>query len=331
VSDGDGFLLSVTHHKTQNKSDSTLGNHAVPSAPGSSVADLLPGAVVAYTMKPGASEEEAQVVEVSSSQGRRDNILIRFVDGRERNTSEAKLRIIRPAEPQQQQQEYHDQPPLDGTRHNMTPTASPYKPPIASPSAVPQQQQQQQQYSPSEIQNIPPSPERHSGGFGDTGRSSIRLHSSAGGQNSMGTSFGWGDAEENQRHHKEAHQLEGRNNQQQQMHQPSPFGGPSAGAVQAGSPPRMAPGTPGRRSEFQENRIGSQVLTVVKGSAAGELALGQKVHYKQTPRSEEAECTIVDIELPSTNGAMRTKTYYKVEFEDGRTRQTTRDKLSVPK
>jgi len=91
-------------------------------------------------------------------------------------------------------------------------------------------------------------------------------------------------------------------------------------------------GSPLGKGEFQENKIGSQVgLTVVKGSSAGELALGQSILYRQSPNSDEVLCTVVDIELPSTNGAMRTKTFYKVQFEDGRTRQTTRDKLSVPR
>jgi len=208
---------------TAQSSASRVVDHA-PAAPGSSAADFAPGAVVAYTMKPGADEQEATVLEVVSSQGRRDNILIQFQDGRERNTSEGKLRLLRPAQQQQQQQ----QPPLDGTRHNsMAPVASPLKQ-QASPHAAPQAA------APHEIQNIPPSPERHAGGFGDTGRSSIRLHSSAGGQNSMGSSFGWGDADASPKvthcaraggNGQQAQHQAHHDHQQPQQHQPSPLGG----------------------------------------------------------------------------------------------------------
>uniref|UniRef100_A0A7S0W4V0 Uncharacterized protein n=1 Tax=Hemiselmis tepida TaxID=464990 RepID=A0A7S0W4V0_9CRYP len=308
--------------------------HAVPSAPGSSSTGLAPGAIVAYTLKAGADEQEALVVEVGSSQSRRDNILIRFQDGRERNTSEAKIRVIQAADPQDAQPQQRAAPPLDGTRHNtqaQQPSPSPYKQPPASPGAF--AQRGQQPISPAEIQNIPPSPERHNLGFGDTGRSSIRLHDH--GQNSMGSSFGWGDEGEAQTVGRASHDrqaepgnVEARHNQRQQMYQPSPFGAaPSGEALPvAASPPR--------RGEFVENRVGWEgggALTVVKGSAAGEFCIGQRVLYKQTLRSDELPCTVLDLELPSTNGAMRTKTFYTVQFEDGRTRQTTRDKLTVPR
>jgi hypothetical protein len=36
---------------------------------------------------------------------------------------------------------------------------------------------------------------------------------------------------------------------------------------------------------------------------------------------------VVAVELPSSNGAMRTKTFYCIKFTDGRTRETTIDKL----
>ena len=68
----------------------------------------------------------------------------------------------------------------------------------------------------------------------------------------------------------------------------------------------------------------------LQGAGTGELAVGQIVLYKQTPRSEAVPVKVVDVELPSTNGAMRTKTYYNVCFEDGRMRQTTIANLTVP-
>jgi len=354
---------------------SAYGDHSVPNASGSSLADLAPGAIVAYAMKPGVNEEEAVVIDIGSdglsAQGRRDNIVIRFQDGRERNTTEGKLRVLRAAP-------MSSSVPLQDNRHqNMgTPSASPSKLHV-DPN------QYQPNRSPAESQNIPPSPERHSGGFGDTGRSSIRIHStpggagapppterystgfgdtgrssiridSNGGGNSMGSSFGWGTEQEtvNQRqrtppqhqqqqqqqyHDQHQHQYPGQhqNQQQQQQYQqqsqqyeysaPSPYGGnQSLYGEQVGESPRS------KKGEFQENRIGSQVpLQVVQGSSTGELAIGQAVMYKQTSNSDPVVCTIVDLELPSTNGAMRTKTYYTVEFEDGRSRQTTREKLTV--
>ena len=61
-------------------------------------------------------------------------------------------------------------------------------------------------------------------------------------------------------------------------------------------------------------------LRSVEGSGVGELQIGQKMLYRQTGRSEPEECTILSVELPSTNGHMRTKTFYEVQFSDGRKR-----------
>lgn len=70
-----------------------------------------------------------------------------------------------------------------------------------------------------------------------------------------------------------------------------------------------------------------QTLRTVEGAGVGELQIGQKMKYRQTPRSDFEEVTVVNIELPSSNGCMRTKTFYQIRFDDGRTRETTIDKL----
>jgi len=70
-----------------------------------------------------------------------------------------------------------------------------------------------------------------------------------------------------------------------------------------------------------------QQLRSVEGAAVGELQIGQKMMYRQTARSEPEEVTVTAVELPSSNGFMRTKTFYMVMFSDGRSRETTIDKL----
>jgi len=51
------------------------------------------------------------------------------------------------------------------------------------------------------------------------------------------------------------------------------------------------------------------------GAGVGELSIGQKVLYKQTPRSDPEEVVVVDVELPGHNGSMRTKTYYHIQVK----------------
>eukprot|EP00918_Siedleckia_nematoides_P069791 GHVU01152178.1.p1 GENE.GHVU01152178.1~~GHVU01152178.1.p1 ORF type:complete len:325 (+),score=49.67 GHVU01152178.1:56-1030(+) len=68
-------------------------------------------------------------------------------------------------------------------------------------------------------------------------------------------------------------------------------------------------------------------LRAVEGAGIGELQIGQRMMYRQTARSEPEECTVLAVELPSANGHMRTKTFYQIKFQDGRTRETTIDKL----
>ena len=72
---------------------------------------------------------------------------------------------------------------------------------------------------------------------------------------------------------------------------------------------------------------GQENLRAVEGAGVGELQIGQRMMYRQTAKSEPEECTVVAVELPSSNGFMRTKTFYQIKFSDGRTRETTIDKL----
>jgi len=71
-----------------------------------------------------------------------------------------------------------------------------------------------------------------------------------------------------------------------------------------------------------------QALKAVEGAGVGELQIGQKMKYRQTKASEPEEVTVVSVELPSSNGFMRTKTFFQIRFDDGRTRETTIDKLA---
>lgn len=72
---------------------------------------------------------------------------------------------------------------------------------------------------------------------------------------------------------------------------------------------------------------GQQQLRSVEGASVGELQIGQQMMYRQTVRSEPEQVTVMAVELPSSNGFMRTKTFYQVQFSDGRVRETTIDKL----
>lgn len=328
--------------------------HAVPAAVGCSVADLVPGATVMYSIKPGADEVEAIVVEIESAQGRRDNIRVRFNDGRERQTSEIRLRVValpqaepmdenRAPEPfyedyrdeQQQQQTMHyseagpeygaplqeQQQPYQANQQPASPQMAPQK--IMTPQASPARIQQQQRHSPAHNASYENAGhERVSTGFGDSGHASVKITHLPGGACAMGSSFGWGDDRPSTS--KKGDFVDNRIG-----------AGLLDNRIGAGVPAMASPiRSPGKRQDFAETRIGAGVeqmaLKPVKGAGTGELAVGQIVLYKQTPRSEAVPVKVVDVELPSTNGAMRTKTYYNVCFEDGRMRQTTIANLTVP-
>ena len=44
--------------------------------------------------------------------------------------------------------------------------------------------------------------------------------------------------------------------------------------------------------------------------------------------SGQVEAVVAGLELPSANGAMRTRTYYTLRLADGSSRQTTIDRLA---
>eukprot|EP00960_Hanusia_phi_P055883 763088-Hanusia_phi.AAC.7 len=74
--------------------------------------------------------------------------------------------------------------------------------------------------------------------------------------------------------------------------------------------------SPFRKADFQDKRIGDGVKNqAVQGAGIGELSIGQKVLYKQTPRSDAEEVVVVDVELPCHNGSMRTKTFLTAGHE----------------
>uniref|UniRef100_A0A6U5Z1R8 Uncharacterized protein n=1 Tax=Guillardia theta TaxID=55529 RepID=A0A6U5Z1R8_GUITH len=86
--------------------------------------------------------------------------------------------------------------------------------------------------------------------------------------------------------------------------------------VQDENVPPAETSSPFRKTDFQDKRIGDGVkVQAVQGAGVGELSIGQKVLYKQTPRSDPEEVVVVDVELPGHNGSMRTKTYYHIQVK----------------
>eukprot|EP00277_Geminigera_cryophila_P008052 CAMPEP_0179433830 /NCGR_PEP_ID=MMETSP0799-20121207/18173_1 /TAXON_ID=46947 /ORGANISM="Geminigera cryophila, Strain CCMP2564" /LENGTH=275 /DNA_ID=CAMNT_0021212059 /DNA_START=237 /DNA_END=1064 /DNA_ORIENTATION=+ len=270
----------------------------------------------------------------------------------------------------------------------------------AAPQAYssPQQQPQHFQQSSAAI-GSPYGETQGNSGFGDTGHSSIRLHAPSGGNNSMGSSFGWDEGAQAPRSSPPSRMQEQAGVQtsssmklaigSQVMYKQMGKAGTESKAVVIDIEPvgsrkdnyrirfedgrerntgedkltivpgvaldQATRGMAGMGFSDQENMPPAQgyqgnvyagdpvysaekqfvaggqpqqpQLRSVEGAAVGELQIGQAMMYRQTTSSEPQEVIVLNVELPSSNGFMRTKTFYQVQFSDGRTRETTIDKL----
>lgn len=293
-------------------------------------------------------------------------------------------------------------------RRSVAPQAA-YQSPIKMAPAPqtyssPQQQQQPQHFQQgSNPIGSPYGDDRgNNGGFGDTGHSSIRLHAPSGGNNSMGTSFGWAGSEGAQARssppsrsqdsqagvqtsssmklaigsqvmykqmgkagtesaavivdiepagsRKDNYRIrfeDGRERNTGEDKLTLVYGGAVEQATrgmagmgfasdQENMPPAQGYSGPnvnsggdpyGASAEKPHVTGGQPQLRSVEGASVGELQIGQSMMYRQTVNSEPQEVTVTNVELPSSNGFMRTKTFYQVQFNDGKTRETTIDKL----